>query len=177
MRWRRLVAFAIDWCCMLGWIAVVAAVGIPLYLAGAIQLTGAPAQNLIGLSVVVPIVLAAAWCESRSRGATPGKLALGLRVVRRNARASFPWALLRNTLKLGVPWIIGHIAVFALVDTSASGTSPAWVLWLLVAAYVLPVLWLVSLLLPGARTIYDRLTATDVVRFRRARVAARRAAQ
>ena len=52
MRWRRLLAFAVDWCCMLGWIAVVAAVGIPLYLAGAIQLTGALAQNLIGLTVV-----------------------------------------------------------------------------------------------------------------------------
>jgi uncharacterized RDD family membrane protein YckC len=169
MRWRRLVAFAIDWCCMLGWVAVVAAVGIPLYLAGAIQLTGALAQNLIGLTVVVPIVLAAAWCESHARGATPGKLALRLRVVRRNERLSFPWALLRNTLKLGVPWIIGHVAVFALVDTSASGTTPAWVLWLLVAAYVLPVLWVISLLLPGAHTIYDRLTSTDVVSALRAR--------
>jgi hypothetical protein len=90
-------------------------------------------------------------------------------VVRRNERLSFPWALLRNTLKLGVPWIIGHVAVFALVDTSASGTTPAWVLWLLVAAYVLPVLWVISLLLPGAHTIYDRLTSTDVVSALRAR--------
>jgi uncharacterized RDD family membrane protein YckC len=169
MRWRRLVAFAIDWCCMLGWVAVVAAVGIPLYLAGAIQLTGALAQNLMGLTVVVPIVLAAAWCESRSRGATPGKLALGLRVVRRNTRVSFPRALLRNTLKLGLPWIIGHVAVFALVDTAASAVTPAWAFWLLGAAYLLPLLWVASLLLPGARTSYDRLSSTEVIESRLAR--------
>jgi hypothetical protein len=166
MRWRRLVAFVIDWCCMLGWIAVVAAVGIPLYLAGAIQLTGALAQNLIGLTVVVPIVLAAAWCESRSRAATPGKLALGLSVAHGDAQTrrsvSFPRALLRNTLKLGLPWIIAHVAVFALVDTAASAVTPAWAFWLLGAAYVLPLLWVASLLLPGARTIYDRLSSTEV---------------
>lgn len=173
MRWRRLLAFVIDWCCMLGWVAVVAAVGVPLYLGGIIRLNGFAAQNLVGLIVVVPIVVAAAWCESRWQGATPGKHVLGLavEVVEVDAaghadepvsRASFPRALLRNALKIGVPWAIGHAAVFALVDTPASTAPPAWSWWLLVAAYVLPLAWLISLLTPGARTIYDRVSGTHV---------------
>ena len=150
---------------MLVWVAIVAAVGVPLYVAGAIRLDGFVAQNLVGLTVVAPIVVAAAWCESRRGGATPGKRALRLSVEVADGsggRASFPRALLRNTLKIGVPWLIGHAAVFALLDSSASGTPPAWSLWLLAAAYVLPVLWLLSLFTPGSRTVYDPIAATRV---------------
>ena len=166
MRWRRLLAFAIDWCCMLGWVALVAAVGIPLYSTGMLNVTGVLAQNLVGLTVVVPIVLAAAWCESRSRAATPGKRAFRLTVVHGDdvgrGRPTFARALLRNVLKLGIPWAIAHAAVFALVDTSASGPIPGWALWLLAAAYVLPLLWLISLFTPTGRTAYDRLSSTRV---------------
>lgn len=160
IRVQRLLAWLIDWCCILGWVAVVAAVGIPLYRAGVISLDGLLAQNLVGLIVIIPVVAAAAWLESSPGSATPGKRALGLSVRYRSAGRRLSRALLRNALKIGVPWAIGHLAVFAIVD--AGDQLPGWVGWLTAAAYVLPVLWIVSLVLPGARTIYDRLSGTDV---------------
>ncbi|MBO0811348.1 MAG: RDD family protein [Microlunatus sp.] len=160
IRARRLLAWGIDWCCILGWVAVVAAVGIPLYRAGVVSLAGLLAQNLVGLVVIIPVVAAAAWRESSPGSATPGKRALGLSVRYRSAGRRLPRALLRNVLKIGLPWAIGHLAVFAIVD--AGDQLPGWVGWLTAAAYLLPVLWVVSLALPGARTIYDRLSGTDV---------------
>jgi hypothetical protein len=160
IRLRRLLAWCIDWGCILGWIAIVAAVGIPLYRAGVVSLHGPLAENLVGLVVVIPVVAAAAWLESSPGSATPGKRALGLSVRFRSPGRRLPRAVLRNGLKIGVPWAIGHLAVFAIVD--AGSRLPGWVGWLTAAAYVLPVLWLLSLLLPGARTIYDRLSRTEV---------------
>ncbi|AYG02197.1 RDD family protein [Gryllotalpicola protaetiae] len=147
---------------MLAWVGLVAAVGVPLYALGVLNLSDALAQNLVGLSVVVPIVLAAARCESHPRAATVGKRVLRLTVEHDGGRPTFTLALLRNTLKLGTPWIVAHAAVFAVVDSSAQGATPAWAMWLLLGAYVLPVVWVVSLLLPGGQTLYDRLSSTRV---------------
>lgn len=162
---RRLVAWLIDWTCILVWVAITAAIGIPLYLAGIIAPTGYGALNLIAaLVVVVPVVVGAAWFESRALAATPGKRTMRLRVRTADGRPPFRVALLRNTLKIGVPWLIGHAAVFAIV--ASSGTTaplPAWV-WLLTgAAYLIPLIWIGSLFIAGGRTPYDRVIGTDVV--------------
>lgn len=151
---------------MLAWCAVVAAVGVPLFASGMLSPTDATirnplVQNLVALSVVAPIVVVAAWLES-SRGATIGKRLLKLSVTHRAGPPGFGRALLRNSLKLGLPWMIGHAAVFALWDSSESGASSGWAIWLLGAAYVLPLLWVASLLAPGRRTVYDRISATTV---------------
>jgi hypothetical protein len=163
---RRLAAWLIDWMCILVWVALTAAIGVPLYLAGIIAPTGYGALNLIAaLVVVVPVVVGAAWFESRSVAATPGKRVLRLRVRTAGGRAPFRVALLRNTLKIGVPWLIGHAAVFAIV--ASSGTTdpvPVWV-WLLTgAAYLIPLIWIASLFIAGGRTPYDRIIGMDVVR-------------
>jgi Na+/melibiose symporter-like transporter len=163
---RRLVAWLIDWMCILVWVAMTAAIGVPLYLAGIIAPTGYEGMNLIAaLVVVVPVVVGAAWFESRSVAATPGKRVLRLRVRTAVGRPPFRVALLRNTLKIGMPWLIGHAAVFAIVARSGTTDSvPVWV-WLLTgAAYLIPLIWIASLFIASGRTPYDRIIGTDVVR-------------
>lgn len=162
---RRVLAWLIDWACILAWVAVTAAIGVPLYLAGVIAPVGVLELNLVGACIMVmPVVIAAACFESRSVAATPGKRALGLRVLATSGRPRFLVALVRNLLKVGLPWLIGHAAVFAIVTSSAaSDTVPAGVWMLTAAAYLIPVIWIVSLFVPGGRTPYDRITSTSVV--------------
>jgi uncharacterized RDD family membrane protein YckC len=156
--WRRLAAWAIDCLCILGWVAVTAAVGIPLYLAGVIRPTGTLPLNVIGaLVIVVPVTLALAGLEHRF-GATAGKRALGLRVEAAGARPSFPRALLRNALKVALPWLIGHAAVYAAVGDLSPTAS-----WLLAAAYIVPVLYVVMLFVGSGCTPYDRISGSTVV--------------
>ena len=161
---RRVVAWLIDWGCILVWVAATAAIGVPLYLAGVITALNITALNIVGaLVIVVPVVTAAAWCESRSVQATPGKRAMGLVVREGPARAKFRVALLRNVLKLGVPWLIGHAAVFAIVSSSGVSDSVPIAVWVLTAlAYVIPIIWILSLFIGVGRTPYDRICGTNV---------------
>lgn len=167
--WRRILAWCIDWACILVWVAATAAVGIPLYLNGTITAVGMVAANLIGAFVmVVPVVLAAAFCESRTTSATPGKRALGLRLRTRSASAGpprFRITLARNLIKIGLPWILGHAAVYAITaDSSRAAAVPASVWALTAAAYLLPIVYIVSLFIGAGRTPYDRITGTQVDR-------------
>ncbi|MBN9609843.1 MAG: hypothetical protein BGO26_18025 [Actinobacteria bacterium 69-20] len=160
---RRILAWLIDWACILGWVAVTAAVGVPLYLAGVITRTGALTLNAIGaVVVVVPVALAAAWFESRSNPATPGKRVLGLVVCAAAGTPRFGQTLTRNALKIGLPWLVGHAAVIAIVNTSA-GETPISVWALLVVAYLLPLTWIASLFVGTGRTPYDRASRTIVI--------------
>lgn len=116
------------------------------------------------LVVVLPVVLAAAVLESRRSGATPGKRMLRLQVSGPAGRPAFGEALVRNALKLGVPWLLGHSAVFAIVLTSSTRVAtPSWVWALTGAAYVLPLVYLVTVCTPSGRTPYDRLARTQVL--------------
>jgi uncharacterized RDD family membrane protein YckC len=162
--WRRIAAWAVDWLCIVGWVAVTAAVGVPLYLAGIIAPTGQLMLNVIGaLVVIVPVVLGAALFDRAGSG-TPGKRALRLRVESRGRRPSFGQTFARNALKIGIPWLVGHAAVFALVSTAEDAGVPAPVWIVTVVAYVIPLAYLVSLFLPGGRTPYDAAARTVVVR-------------
>jgi uncharacterized RDD family membrane protein YckC len=186
--WRRLLAWLIDWMCVLAWCAVVAAVGIPLYLAGVTRNVDPVTLNVVAaITVVVPATLGLAALEAGRLHGTLGKRALGIRVVGLPATnaasedgaadiaagASFGAAVLRNALKIALPWIIGHAAVIALVTTSAEGTAsgsgayasaPVWVWVLTFAAYVLPIVYVVALFVRRGRTPYDAASRTAVVR-------------
>jgi uncharacterized RDD family membrane protein YckC len=165
--WNRLLAWGVDWLGILGWVAILAAVGIPLYLSGVTAHLSLAVLNLIAaLVLVVPVTLGLAGLESGRREASPGKRALHLRVVRFGTGAPVSWwrALGRNTLKVAVPWIIGHAAVYSIVASGGEGTVPAPV-WLLTAvAYVLPIAYVVTLFIGSGRTPYDRIAGTAVVR-------------
>ncbi|MGN6326696.1 RDD family protein [Pseudolysinimonas sp.] len=156
--WRRIGAWAVDCGVILGWVAVTAAVGIPLYLSGAIRGVGPLALNVVGaLVVVVPVVVGLAMLE-HLRGATAGKALLGLVVRHEGRRPTLSRALLRNAIKVAAPWLVGHAAVIAVITDPTPFASG-----LLVAAYVLPVVYVVSLFVRRGRTAYDAAAGTRVV--------------
>lgn len=164
---NRLVAWALDAGCALGWAGVTAAVGIPLYRAG-ITGTDAPVTlNIVAAAtVVLPVTVGLAWLESSGRQATIGKRMRRLVVVSAidRSRITFGRALGRNAVKVALPWLIGHAAVFSLVEASALGPIGVPVAVLTAAAYVLPLLFVGSLFIGTGRTPYDRLAGTMVIR-------------
>jgi len=163
--WRRLCAWAIDCCLILVYAGLLAAVAVPLYLSGHVDIGTQLMGNIVAaLVLVVPAVCVLAALEASKRGSTVGKRLMKLNVARdTGVRMTFIQSVARNAMKFGIPWLIGHAAVYALVqgDTSGHATSP--VTWILLAlAYVVPIVWLLSLFIRDGRTPYDRLTKTRV---------------
>ncbi|MFD6445314.1 RDD family protein [Promicromonospora sp. NPDC060204] len=161
--WRRIVAWLVDWLCFLVWLALLAAVGIPLYLSGVTGQWSAVTTNVVSaLVTAVPLTIFLAVLESGARQATIGKRVLGLKVVgvMDGGRLSFGSALLRNALKVAVPWTIGHAAAIGLVGSSAVGPGLAI---LTAAAYILPITYVVTLFVGQGRTPYDRAGRARVV--------------
>lgn len=162
--WRRIAAWLVDWLCFLVWLALVAAIGIPLYLAGVTGQWSVVTANVVSaLVTAVPLTVFLAVLESGTRQASVGKRVLGLKVVgvRDGGRLSFGSALLRNALKVAVPWTIGHAAAIALVGSATIGPGLAT---LTAAAYVLPLVYVVTLFAGTGRTPYDRAGGAKVVR-------------
>jgi uncharacterized RDD family membrane protein YckC len=162
--WRRIVAWLVDWLCFLVWLALVAAIGIPLYLSGVTSQWSAVTTNVVSaLVTAVPLTIFLAVLESGTRQASVGKRVLGLKVeaARDGGRLSFASALLRNTLKVAVPWTIGHAAAITLVGSTTIGPGLAT---LTAAAYVLPLVYVVTLFVREGRTPYDRAGGARVVR-------------
>ena len=156
----------VDWFCILVWMAITAAIGVPLYFSGVTQSMGAVTSNLMAaLITVVPVTVGLTLLESSAREASVGKRTRQLRVVDAvtGTRVSFRRSILRNTLKIGVPLTIGHAAVFSIVQASGSGPVPVSVWLLTVAAYVLPILYVVSLFVGQGRTPYDLISGTVVI--------------
>ena len=162
-----MLAWVVDWLCILVWVAIVAAIGIPLYLAGMTGGLTVAAQNIIAtLVVVVPVTLMLAWLESSVRKASISKRVRHLLVVnsRTGQRVSFRRALARNTMKIAVPWTIGHAAVYGIVASSAAGSIPPAVWAATGFAYALPLAYVASLFFGTGRTPYDRISGTTVTR-------------
>jgi uncharacterized RDD family membrane protein YckC len=162
--WRRLRAGLLDLACILGWVAVVAAVGVPLWLNGITGRLNAVWLNVVaGATVVVPVTFALAWLEGGRYEASPGKQWVGLRVRHLDGSPlGFGGALLRNIAKVAVPWTLGHAAAIALATGTSRGV-PADVWVLTGVAYGIPLISLVSLFFGERRTPYDVLARSDVV--------------
>lgn len=168
----RLLAVLIDWLFMSVWFALIAAVALPLLLVGATASLPPVGQNaLAALVTVVPITIALAVLESGPRQSTPGKRAR--RLVVQDARTGdalpFRRALLRNAVKIALPWAVGHAAVYAIVGasgaaTGSGGSLPPGVQAATATAYLLPAVWFASLLIGSGRTPYDRIAGTVVAR-------------
>ena len=157
----RLLAGLIDLGLALAWALLVAAVGVPLYLTGRTSGLGPLALNLVGLALVVlPVTIALTVMECGRYEATPGKLKFGLRVRVDPTGARITWqrSLLRNLLKLGVPWSLGHLGAIAV---AAGGGIDAQIGAILSMA--VPVAYVVSLFVGDGRAIYDRLAGTMVI--------------
>jgi uncharacterized RDD family membrane protein YckC len=161
--WNRLLAWILDWLCILVWVAVVAAVGITLYLTGVTRSIDGVTGNIVGfVTLVAPITLALAWRESSPKQATPGKRLrrLTVQVVGTGSRVRFGRALLRNAIKLAVPWELGHTVAFTMA--TGGGIVPAWIVPVIALTYALPLVYLVTLFVGDGRTVYDRIAGTVV---------------
>jgi uncharacterized RDD family membrane protein YckC len=164
---NRLLAWVVDWACILVWVAITAAVGVPLFLAGVTRGLSIPALNVVAtIILVLPVTVGLALLEASTRESTFGKRVRRLRVVdwRTGSRVPFGRTLLRNAVKVAIPWTLGHAAVYALVagDPDAPPTVGVWVLT--AVAYVLPIAYVVSLFVGDGRTPYDHLARTRVLR-------------
>jgi uncharacterized RDD family membrane protein YckC len=167
---ERLGAWLIDLLCIAGWVAVLAVVGAALYLTGVLHTLSADAGNAASFVVlIVPVTVALARFEAGSREATVGKRARRLRVVDAGtqSRVSFARALLRNTVKVAVPWELGHTVAYGLIGTTAGVPVPGWLIVTTVAAYVLPAVYVVTLFVVTAErptTGYPTPSSFDVTK-------------
>jgi|SRR6185437_1739847 len=118
---RRLLAALLDYCVVLGWLAILAAIAVPLSLAGLTPWDHH--QDLIAfLASVLPVWLYLTVTEAGAAGATWGKRRTGLRVVGPRGQRAHPARIaVRNAVKL-VPWQLAHLGVAALASKPDSGT-------------------------------------------------------
>jgi uncharacterized RDD family membrane protein YckC len=135
--------------------------------------------NGIGLAfVIAPATAWAAWWEAQPRGATAGKRLLRLQVVDRRTAAlpSGRQALVRNLVKITVPWELGHTVALGYANLEG-GEVPVW-LWVLTAiTYGWVLANLVLLLMRSGKPSHDRLARTVVTRAQFVRTASRAGSQ
>lgn len=158
---RRLLAGLVDLGVLLGWAVLVGVVALGSYRDGALRGVGPLALNLAGIAaVVLPATLLLTALEAGRYEATPGKLALGLRVRRDPTGERVGWgrSFLRNLLKLGLPWALVHLAV---LSAGAAGGPAAWAG--AVISLAVPAAYLVSVFAGDGRTPYDHLAGTMVI--------------
>ncbi|PKQ24050.1 MAG: hypothetical protein CVT65_04970 [Actinobacteria bacterium HGW-Actinobacteria-5] len=159
---RRLRAGLIDLALMLVWALLVGALALGLLTSGALAGVGPLGLNLAGMAaVVLPVTIGLTVLEAGRYEATPGKLKLGLRVRRDPGGERISWgrSFVRNLLKLGLPWLLLHLAT--ITATIGAGGAAAWVGALLAVA--VPGAYVGSLLRGDGRTIYDHLAGTMVI--------------
>ena len=164
--WNRLAAWIIDWLCILAWVAVLAAVGVPLHLGGMTDDVSARVGNVIAAVIlVVPVTIVLALLESGAQEASVGKRIRRLHVVDVDTGATVPFGrtLLRNVLKISVPWTLGHVVVYGLSRPDANGIVPGWIWAATAAAYVLPLIYVIALFVRRGRTPYDWAARTIVI--------------
>lgn len=157
----RFIAGLIDLGLMLAWALLVAGIALGLLYGGMLQGIGPLGLNLVGIAaVVLPATIGLTVLEAGRYEATPGKLKVGLRVRRDpgGERLTPARSFLRNLLKLGLPWMLLHLAV---ISATVGGGVAAWVGALLSVA--VPAAYVVSLFRGDGRTIYDHLAGTMVI--------------
>jgi uncharacterized RDD family membrane protein YckC len=156
---RRLAAWLVDWLLISAY--AVALVPFGLLISDTVADLPVAALNAGAfLITVLPVtVWLAAW-ERGGRGATPGKRVFGLRTVGPDGGPpGWRRALVRNAVKVALPWELGHTAAFTLVRDTDSILAMVCGY----AACLIALVYVVMLLATG-RTPYDRLSGTSVRR-------------
>jgi len=165
--WARILAFALDYLIIAGFLILVAAVGALINRAFP-ELVRTLFGNRVSsqaagfVLVTLPVMLYFALLESSAWQASWGKRQRGLRVMDADgARLSRARALGRTALAF-VPWELSHTLIwqirFAPAESPALVTAGFILVWLLVGVNI------VSLVLrPSHQTLYDQLAGTYVV--------------
>lgn len=116
-------------------------------------------------SAIPPIIatLLAARRESSSDGATPGKRRYGLQVQAQHGEPlSFGRALLRNGLKIALPWQLGHTVAIGAAFDGFDDNDPL-TLATAVATYPLLAVMIGSVAFGEGRGLHDRITGSRVL--------------
>jgi uncharacterized RDD family membrane protein YckC len=158
----RLAAVAVDGATYLIIPALLIPVGLLLTRRGVTL--SSPAVNAIGFVLVIaPATAWAAWWEVRPRGCTPGKRLLRLQVIDQRTRAlpSPKQAVVRNLIKIALPWELGHTVALGYAYTEGS-VVPSWSWTLTAVTYGWLLLTLILLIISSHRPVHDRLARTVV---------------
>jgi uncharacterized RDD family membrane protein YckC len=158
----RLAAFAVDGATYLIIPALLLPLGLLLIQRG-LMLSSLAVNALAMALVIAPATAWAAWCEARPRGATVGKRLLRLRVIDERTRAlpSGRQALVRNLIKITLPWELGHTVALGFVSL-ADDPVPLWLWVLTVITYGWVLANLFLLVVPSGKPAHDRLARTVV---------------
>jgi len=160
-----------DYLVILGYLAVLGTGGLLLTLGplgsdwSALVSTPWRMDLLAFFTTVLPVIAYFTWSEQSVAGATWGKKRVGLKVVGLDGRRlSAGKALLRSVAKF-LPWQMAHTALLHIPGFPMAPTDPpSWTVWVMGAMWALVVAYLVGLTpLCGGRTIYDRLSSSQVI--------------
>ncbi|MFI7124761.1 RDD family protein [Nonomuraea sp. NPDC050153] len=159
----RLVAAGWDYLVIVVWLALLAVVFVPLYLAGVRPFDGLGTVSIDLLITVLSVLPAGAYLtigEAGRHQATWGKRRAGLVVATtRGKRPGAVRIVVRNAVKL-LPWQCAHMAVSRL----AGGREVITAMPLLIAAYALAGVSIALLLVRRDRAaLHDVVAATRVV--------------
>ncbi|WP_194165118.1 RDD family protein [Pseudactinotalea sp. HY160] len=124
-----------------------------------------PVRAVLLMSAVPPIVATiwAARAEAGAAHATWGKRRMGLMVAtERGPALPFPRALARNTIKIAIPWQVGHLVA---IGAAAGGFDRSDPLTLTAGILIYPIIGVLAVMsaFGSGRGPHDRLTATHVI--------------
>lgn len=158
--WARTRAYARDAVTYLGVAAATVPIGIPLAMAG----IGRYRWAVLGVSSVPPLIAAviAARAESDGRRDTWGKRAEHLTVHTLDGnRPTFGVALLRNLVKITVPWQLGHAVAIGAIE-GGFDTNDTLTLSTTAVLYPLVGVQLWACARGDGRGLHDRIARTVV---------------
>jgi uncharacterized RDD family membrane protein YckC len=160
--WRRMAAWAVDWLIISLYAGALVPVGLWLY-GNIVRLSPLDGNVVSFVVLIVPAtVWLAAW-EASGSGATPGKRLLRLRVrTLQGERPGWRRAVVRNAIKIALPWELGHTAAFLLADPRTAGSVALIGMVCGVLACGLAAGYVAALFIRHGRTPYDRAAATEV---------------
>lgn len=161
---RRTRAYLLD---CIGYVAI-AVCEVPIGIA-VVKLGWADSRPLVyALSCVPPVLAAviAARAEASSARATWGKRREGLTVddalaVTAGQRIAFKRALVRNLVKISLPWQLGHTVAFGAADGGFENLDPV-TMGATAALYPLLGVMLWTALRGDGRAVHDRVAGTQV---------------
>lgn len=166
--WVRTLAFALDYLIIAAYLILLVAISLALngvWPTLTQRLFAHPFSSHVVsfLLVTLPVSLYFALSEVSVRQATWGKRKLGLQVTdTNNRRLSLARSLGRTALKF-IPWELAHTLIwqvrFAPADGDAWITSGFVLVWVLVGANLVSLLWQST-----HQTLYDWLAGTYVIR-------------
>ncbi len=165
LAFRRFIAYMLDF--------IFLAIAIFVFQFGLSNLIGFPSSKYLTtswqiytwvlLSVSLPIYLYFILLERSGRQATLGKTISRIKVESGNgSMISMRQSILRNFIKIAIPWEITHISVH-FPKPLFNAIEPNIPLWIYAVDIILLVYLLVFLLTKGKMTIHDHFSNTRVL--------------